>query len=221
MKTQSYHFEVKDIITQFISAFNDVVVNRYNKSREVVDKIHVRYLYAPKERVLNDLINKSQHVTLPAVSVSISSISRDENRVFNKLLSTQVPTADNSATVKDTPPPVPVNIEVDMSMITKYQTDMDQILSNFIPYTNPYIVISWPVPATISNQLEEIRTEVLWSGNISLTYPTELNASDRYRVTADTSFTIKGWLFPGTSNTSSNIFYVETNFTPVTGFDYI
>ena len=120
------------------------------------------------------------------------------------------------------PSPVPVNIEVSMSMITRYQTDMDQILSNFIPYTNPYVILSWPIPAEISGELKEIRSEVLWSGDVSLTYPTELQATDPYRVTADTSFTIKGWLFPAKKQGDGpNIFYVETNFTPISGFDYI
>ena len=41
----------------------------------------------------------------------------------------------------------------------------------------------------------EIRTEILWSGSINLNYPTELNGNQSFRVSADTSFTIKGWLF--------------------------
>ena len=62
MKNQAYYFEIKDIVTQFVSAFNDVVINRYNKNKNVVDRINVRYVYAPKERVLHDLVNKSQHL---------------------------------------------------------------------------------------------------------------------------------------------------------------
>ena len=85
MKNQSYHFEIKDIVTQFVAAFNDVTINRYNKDKDIVDKIAVRYVYSPKERALHDLVNKAQHITLPAVAISISSIERDENRVFNKI----------------------------------------------------------------------------------------------------------------------------------------
>ncbi len=72
-------------MTQFIAAFNDVTINRYNKDREVKDKIHVRYVYAPKQRVLHDMVNKNQHITLPAIAVSIGGISRDSTRVFNKI----------------------------------------------------------------------------------------------------------------------------------------
>jgi hypothetical protein len=226
VKNQAYHFEIKDIITQFVSAFNNIVISRYDKNKSVVDKLQVRYLYSPKERVLYDIINKAQHITLPAVAVSITGVSRDQDRVFNKLIGSYNPTGstlDESSNVsKFIPSPVPINIEVSMSMITRYQTDMDQLLSNFIPYANPYIIISWPVPDVFAGELQEIRTEVLWSGDVSLEYPTEINSSQPYRVTADTSFTIKGWLFPAkTQLDGQNILYIETNFTPVTGFEYI
>ena len=211
------------MVTQFVAAFDDVVINRYNRSREIVDKIQVRYLYAPKQRVLHDLINKAQHITLPAVAVSIASISRDESRVFNKIVGLY-DTLPNQTVTEFLPAPVPININIDMSIVTKFQTDMDQILSNFVPYTNPYIVISWPIPSKLTNQLTELRSEVLWSGDISLTYPDDLDASTSYRVTADTSFTIKGWVFPyadAATLSASNIFTITTNFTPVSGFDYI
>ncbi len=49
MKSRAFHFEIKDVITQFIAAFDDIVIGRYNKNRSEVDKIDVRYVYAPKE----------------------------------------------------------------------------------------------------------------------------------------------------------------------------
>ena len=117
---------------------------------------------------------------------------------------------------------MPINIGMNMSIMTKYQTDMDQILSNFIPYTNPYIVISWKVPSTFVSEVTEIRTEVSWTGSMSLDYPTELSPDNPARVTADTGFTIKGWLFPEKSmDDAQNILYVNTHLTPVTGFEYI
>ena len=221
MKNQAYYFEIKDMVTQFIAAFDDIIINRYNKSRDVVDKIQVRYLYAPKQRVVHDIINKAQSLTIPAVAVTIGSITRDNDRVFNKIFG-QYDVLPDGRSSQFFPAPVPINLDVKMSVITKFQTDMDQILSNFIPYANPYIVISWPLPATFTNDLIELRSEVLWDGNISLQYPEELQANTTARVTADTTFTIKGWLFPYSSTLSgSNIYTVTTNYTPVTGFEYI
>jgi hypothetical protein len=166
------------------------------------------------------LVNLAQNITVPVVSVSIASISRDEARVFNKINGYYIPTgtSDNSVGSKSIHynSPVPVNITVNMSIMTKFQTDMDQILSNFVPYNNPYIILSWKVPADLSptgfDIPQEIRSEVLWNGNINLTYPTDITATDKYKITGDTSFTIKGWLFPAQTNPVGNIFYIENNF---------
>ena len=123
MKNQAYHFEIKDIFTQYVSAFNDVIVNRYDKSRNVVDKLQVKYLYSPKERVLHDLVNKAQHITLPAVAISVTNISRDQERVFNKIVGSYNPTGstlDGSSNFsKFIPSPVPINVSVSMSLITR------------------------------------------------------------------------------------------------------
>ena len=221
MKNQPYYFEIKDMVTHFVAAFDDVIINRYNRTREVTDKIQVNYAYAPKQRVLHDLINKSQHITLPAIAITINEVTRDESRVFNKIAGFW-DKRPNTSTTEFLPAPVPINIGISMSILTKFQSDMDQILSNFVPYSNPYIIISWPLPADLTNRVTEIRSEVEWDGSISLEYPIEIDGNTPARVTADTSFTIKGWLFPYTSTLSAcNIFTVTTNFTPVTGFDYI
>ena len=133
MKSRAFHFEVKDMVTQFIAAFDDIVIGRYNKNRAEIDKINVRYIYAPKERVMFDIINENKTITLPAVAVSIKSISRDTSRVFNKLDGFYYSgTSGEEKTASHIKAPVPVNINLGVSILSRYQTDMDQILSNFI-----------------------------------------------------------------------------------------
>jgi len=218
VKNQTFHFEIKDLVTQFVAAFDDIIIKRYDKNRVPQNDVQVRYVYAPKQRVLYDLVNKAQNLTVPVVAININSVSRDESRVFNKLagfyvsrgageLDTQI----NSQFYRT---PVPVNIQVNMSVITKFQTDMYQIISNFVPYNNPYIILSWKVPFTIlqSTVPQEIRSEVLWDGGITLSYPTDIAANEKYRIVGDTAFTIKGWLFPYVQNPAGNIFYIDTNF---------
>jgi len=220
VKVRSFYFEVKDLLIQFLAAFDNVVIQRYNKNREAGATQQVRYVYAPKQRVMYDLVNPGQNLTLPVISVTIGSITRDNNRVFNK----------NSGfyahgTREEANPgpysyyyktPVPVNIAVKMSVITRYQSDMDQILSNFIPFNNPYIILSWTVPKELDLPFtQEIRSEVLWDGNVSLSYPTDINGGQKAQIIADTSFTIKGWLFPDPQDPVKNIYRVDVNMTAV------
>lgn len=227
MLQKSFHFEIKDLLVQFLAAFDNIVINRYNKNRAPSNELKVRYIYAPKQRVIFDLVNPAQNITLPVVSVTIRSISRDNERVFNKNVGFFAPGSpyERNPTYLTNyyRSPVPVNVVVDMSIIARYQTDMDQILSNFIPHNNPYIILSWTVPKEFNlPYTQEIRSEVLWDGNINLKYPTDINGNQKAQIVADTSFTIKGFLFPIEQDPVSNIFKVDVTTTAVSSrFDLV
>ena len=216
MRKQTFHFEIQDILTQFLAAFDNTIINRYDPgTRTSGQKVQVRYVYAPKSRVLYDLINPAQNITMPVVSVSLKSVSRDNERVFNKNAGILTPRLNQERHKEPITSyfrtPVPVNLSIDMSILTKTQMDMDQIISNFVPYANPYIIISWKIPQDFTPKFtQEIRTEVLWSGDISLNYPVEINNTQKTQLIADTSFTVKGWLFPY-SDPVRNIYKVDVS----------
>lgn len=216
MEKKSFNFEVKDLLTQFLAAFDGTVIKRYDKNRVPREEIEVRYVLAPKQRVMYDIVNKAQNLTLPVVAVSVKSISRDSSRVFNKL-DGYYNTLENTKNTSINSMPVPVNIEINMSILARYLQDMDQIISNFVPYNNPYIIISWKEPTNVIGQVREIRSEVLWSGSISLDEPTDLTYSEKFRAVADTSFTIKGWLFKSKNDLSNQIYFIDANFVPLRG----
>jgi hypothetical protein len=156
-----------------------------------------------------DIVNKAQNLTLPVVAVDIASISRANDRVFNKIDNFYTPyTRNKTSNVKM---PIPVDITVNMSILGRYMQDIDQILSNFIPYSNPYIILSWKEPSEISDQIVEIRSEVLWNGNISFNSPTDISYSEKFRVVCDTSFTIKGWIFKNKNEISTPIYFIDVN----------
>jgi len=215
VRNRAYHFEIKDLLTQFVAAFDDTVISRFNKSRDAKQNIEVRYVFAPKQRVMYDIINKAQNLTLPVVSINLTGVTRDESRVFNKLAPSFIPgqLTEHPDKASKFLMPVPVDLSVSMSIMTRYMADADQIISNFVPYNNPYIILSWKVPADFGADYEqEIRSEVLWSGDLSYNTPTDTTYSDKFRVVIDTSFTIKGWLFPEQKDTQKTIYKIDNNF---------
>lgn len=209
MQSYTYHWEIKDLLTQFLQAFDGAIVKRFDINRVAGSNVAVRYVYAPKQRVLHDLVNKAQHITLPAISFNITSISRDSSRVFNKIEGSYYTNSRDFTSNRHILQPVPINIAVNISIMTRFQTDMDQILSNFVPYSDPYFIISWTRDELPDR---EIRTEVLWSGSLALTYPTDPNNNQPARVVCDTSFTIKGWLFKSDADAVGRIFKIDSNF---------
>lgn len=217
MKNLTYHFEIQDMLIQFVAAFDDVVIGRFNKNRQEKEQIKVRYLHAPKQRVLLDIVNKAQNITLPVIAINATSISRDEERVFNKLEGFIHPPSkvNNEKTYSvDVPMPLPIDVSVSMSIIASFQSDIEQIISNFAPYCNPYVVISWRVPDAFGyDTVKEIRSTVLWDGSVALEYPVDIEASSKTRFIANTTFTIKGWLFPAApAERVENIYFVDSNF---------
>ncbi len=223
MKNYTYYWEIQTILEQFVGAFNDVFIKRYDKDKNLVSStsgIKVNYVYGPKQRIFNSLQNPAPGgITVPAIAVSIGSISRDTTRVFNKNDGFNVEYSKSNTNfnfLKKIPQPVPINITVNMTLITKYQNDMEQLISNFAPYCDPYIVISWKTPSLEDSLIPyEIRTEVLWNGNVALQYPNDAGPTQAFRITADTSFTIKGWLFKKIDEVINKIYVINSDYTAV------
>lgn len=215
MKNYTFHWEVRDILAQFEQAFNDIVIKRFDQQTRVAeDSIAVSMVYAPKSRVLFDLTQKNNHIKLPVVAITVGGISRDPKRVFNKLQGTEwmdTITPANSAW-KYLLQPVPINITVNMSIIARFQQDVDQILANFIPYCDPYVVVSWKWPEIIPWANFEIRSVIKWGESVNIKYPTDISNTAAYRIEADTSFTIESWMFKNSPPDGKPIYIIETSF---------
>jgi hypothetical protein len=204
------------MITAFASAMDDITIKRYNRYREAQDSIRCRFVYAPKQRVLADLLDKAQNIQLPVVALTNGGISRDPNRVFNKIQGSYMTSSDPTVTNK-LQQPVPIDLTINMTILTRFQEDYDQIVTNFVPYFDPYIIVSWRTPSMPDY---EIRSQVVWSGNITATYPYDINSTNVARVEGTTSFTFKGWLFKAKpSGPEGTIFNVNANFSTESGLN--
>lgn len=199
------------MLTQFVAAFDDTFVFRYNKEREAKERIDVRYVFGPKQRVMKDINDAAKTMTLPVVSIEQTNMVRDSSRVFNKNSAFFKKGLDvKSNTGYKIPTPVPINMDINVSIMAKFKEDIDQISQNFAAYFNPYIIISWKVPEEFGlDFIDEIRTEVQWSGSVDYETPNSLGSDDKFKIIGNTSFTIKGWVFPEYGNNSKPIYVVN------------
>lgn len=212
MKPYNYHWEIKDVLTQFEYAFNDCLIKRYNGKREEKDSIKVRFVYAPKGKVLMDIVDPQKNLQVPCVAINVSGISRDDSRMANMILPHEYRNPTNN-TISRYNHPLPVNLSISFSIITRDEDDLWQIISNFAPYPNPYIIISWAIPEEFQlPTIHEIRSEVYWDGNISLTMPLDVNNTSDMFYEATTNFTIKTFLFKPELPQQGLIYQVNTNF---------
>jgi hypothetical protein len=212
VKKHSHFFEQQIALIQFIAAFDDAFVFRYTKDRVAKEKVNVRYILGPKQRVLYDIVNQAKNITLPAVAIEQTNIKRDPSRIQNKeeyIYRKHL----NSNNISKIPQPIPVIMDLNVSMIAGYKEDIDQIVQNFIPWCNPYFIISWKVPEEFGLDFDdEIRSEVSWSGDVSYENPIDISEDAKYRIVGNTSFSIKGWIFPAFETTTAPIYVVNSNF---------
>lgn len=219
MKNYTFHWEIRTIISQFEDAFNDIVIKRYNADKTPEDQIHVNFRYSPKNRVLQDLVNLNQHIKLPVVAIVPGNLRRDPERVFNKIEGSYHTDTNKLSAWMHLLQPVPVNLTVNMSIISRFQQDIDQILTNFIPYCDPYIVISWKWPDIIPWNDFEIRSHVIWNEDVNFEYPVDISNNIPYRIIANTSFTIETWMFKNSPNLQGPIYKIDHSFTSVSDLD--
>lgn len=203
------------MLTQFTAAFDDCFVYRFTKDFKSKEKINVRYVMGPKERVLYDIVNQSKNLSLPVISLEQTSIKRDSSRIQfkdQKIIRPHI----NDNYISKIPSPIPVTMDIKVSIVAIYKEDIDQIVSNFIPWCNPYFIISWKIPEDFGlDFIEELRSEVTWGGSVDYENPINIAAQDKYRIVGNTSFTIKGWIFPALEAPQAPIYVVNNNFITV------
>lgn len=203
----------------FESAFDDTIVKRFRREGisnniTVTDRIKINYIYGPKQRVLQDLRGQPDAVKFPIVSIQMMGQSRDNERIKNKQETINYKDVDgNYISVQA----IPWNINVTLSILAKYQEDVDQIVGNFATLVNPYIVFSWREPKSG----KEIRSEVHWDGDVKYTYPThggDLTADQPWRLEANANFVIKTHLYRTSVENVKPICKINLDVIPVDKF---
>lgn len=216
MEKYSYFREQQNVISQFVAAFDGSFVYRYTKDFEAKEKINVRYVFGPKQRVLYDIVNQAKNITLPVISIEQTNLKRDSTRIQFKDQKITRPNKSDNKSIARIPTPVPVSMDLNVSIVCYYKEDLDQIVSNFIPWCNPYFIISWKIPEEFGMDfIDELRTEVTWSGYIDYENPTNIDHSEKYKIVGNTSFSVKGWIFPALETPIAPIYVVDTNFISV------
>ena len=205
------------MLQQFIAIIDNAIVMRYSvnkesKERELDEVIKPGYILGTKQRVMLDIINKAKNYELPIVIVSISGISFSKERIASKNTDIYVSSA-SGITVY--PRPTPISMKVDVTIMTKYMTDLYQIYGKLATQFQPALAYSWFVPQLADYNWVELRNKIEWDGELSLDIRTESKNTDEDKFTGKMGFTIDGWLFPSMNKCADDlIFDIGTSIVP-------
>ena len=211
MQPYTNHNEISTMLAHFNAAFDNFVIKRFEKDKTAQSSIAVRYIYGPKSAVAADLIQNKTNITLPLVNTYITGSGRDASRVSAATSAQQYSSNLHSRHMTNVAPAQPYNVEIGVTLYAKYASDMDQLVTNFVPYFDPYIMLSWKHPMTG----QEIQMKAVWNEQLTYDYPDNLEPNTPWELRVFTSFTLEGWLFKGDQRPIGRILNIYSTFTPV------
>ena len=199
-----YHQIFRKSIIAFGTLFNNIVIKRKDSKRKdgALESLKVPIQYGPYQKYLAMIAaeptpeRQSMQITLPRMSFEISGLSYDGSR---KLVPTQMARiAPPSGKDGDGRPvqyaqymPVPYNLDVSMSIMSKNQDDGLQILEQILPHFHPSLNVSIEV---IDETKEERDIAIVLNG-VGYTDDYEGDYTQRRTLLWTLNFTVKTYLF--------------------------
>jgi hypothetical protein len=203
MKFSSYNKEIRNATAQLLDAFDNIEIIRTANigGTQKTLVITVPCVYGPRTRIIKNLEDRNKTLKLPITSVSLMGYARDAGRAHsvNNVLELQpggqggINLMHNVAT--------PIVITYELTAVAKYMSDLEQIVQNFIAIMNPDIYVTWENPQGSGN----LKTHVVWDGNIAIQNAEDISKDAPWRVSATTNFVVRTWIFPGREPYDTNL----------------
>jgi hypothetical protein len=202
-----YHEILRKTIIGFGTLFNGVEIKQTNNQNEVISVIKVPLVYGPIQKFLARVeqqpnLNTPAQITLPRMSFEFTGLSYDPSR---KLTTTQTflsKSVTDGTNIKKTYMPVPYNMDFELSIMTKLNDDMLQIVEQILPYFQP----SYTLTINLIDSIGEKRDVPIILENVLMTDDYEGDYTTRRALIYTLKFTAKIYLFgPVSSGVSKDI----------------
>jgi hypothetical protein len=201
-----YNEILRKTIISFGTLFNNISIKHTNSSDDVISTIKVPLGYGPTEKFLARLqqspnLDKSIAITLPRMSFEFTGLTYDPSR---KLTTTQTFIAKDSNTGTETKKmymPVPYNMQFELSVMSKLNDDILQIVEQILPYFQP----SYNLTISLVDSIEEKKDIPIVLENITMQDDYEGDFSTRRVLLYTLRFTAKTYLFGPVSSATKDI----------------
>lgn len=192
----SYNLELKTALTQVMDVLNNIVVERFETADQQIpnQRILVPCVYGSRSRLLKSVESTDQQVRLPISTIQLAAgPNRDPSRVHS-LNDAILTSADGEYNFLENKA-VPVDLDYSYDIYTKFNDDLDQVMTNIIARFNPDVFVAWRCPA---DPTKILKSQMVWNGGFQVTSPDEISETEPWRFHAATSFVFRTWIFPGT-----------------------
>ena len=142
MRVQSFNQELTYANLCFMQMFRNITINRHVNNSTEIEPVKVLCVQGSRSRIMKALENQQEKAdfTLPLISIMRTGIRRDPGRLAN--LHNEIRFSTNGKINYDMLTPNPIDITYKLTIFAKYQSDIDLILSNWIPFFNNDVWVS-------------------------------------------------------------------------------
>ena len=198
-----YHEILRRTIISFGSLFNGIDIKHLDSDGNVDELIKVPLSYGPTQKFLDRLeqspdLNKPTAITLPRMSFEFTGLQYDGTRKVTTTQTFKSQTVGIATAIRKSYMPVPYNMSFELSIFTKLNDDMLQIVEQILPYFQPAYTLSVNLVDTIG----EKRDIPVVIENLSMQDDYEGNYSTRRSLLYTIRFTAKTYLFGPVGDTT-------------------
>jgi hypothetical protein len=215
-----YHEVLRKTIVAFGTLFNKIQIKHKDNAGDDFSIITVPIAYGPIQKFLARLeqvpdLQKRASITLPRISFEMTGIQYDASRKSSTMQTFRTVDKNNGEIVKVFMP-VPYNVNIRLSIISKLNEDALQIVEQILPYFQP----NFNVTVDLIPSIGEKRDIPIILNNISMEDNYEGDFTTRRNLIYTLDFTAKTYLFGPAGNPNEALikkvqvdYYTNTNTT--------
>lgn len=207
MEIRSYNAELAYANILFSRLFNNIIIER--KIGNKIKQIPVKCVIGNRSRIFKNLENPDRQsmYKLPMIIIQRTGINKNTERLAN--LHNEIKRSIHSSRIiYDLLTPVPIDISYSVTIVSKYPLDIDMILSNFIPFFNGDLFVTYEHPKFTNLKYN---SQVVMDSSISEEHPDELDPAADDIITATCSFIFKTCIFAGVDKRTAGVFPPDTS----------
>ena len=201
-----YHEILRRTVVSFGSLFNEISIKHTDNSGNVKSVIKVPLAYGPTQKFLARLeqspdLNKPVQITLPRMSFEFTGLTYDPTRKSTTTQTFIAKSAVDGTETKKVYLPVPYNMQFELSIMSKLNDDVLQIIEQILPFFQP----AYSMTIELVDIINEKRDIPVVLENITMQDDYEGNFTTRRVLTYTLRFTAKTYLFGPVSSATKDI----------------
>src|SRR6056300_440955 len=194
-----YHETTRRYVAMFGTLFNDIVIERKDNQKQLIQKMKVPIHYAPMQKVLarleGDPSLNAPAMTLPRMSFEIVNMNFSPERKLTSLTRNNYQSSDANSKISQFVP-APYDLEFQLNIMVKYQEDGTKILEQILPFFKPDVTVSVQL---IDDMELQVDVPIILN-NVVMDDQYEGDFLTRRSLTYTLGFTVRGYYFGPMTN---------------------